>query len=45
METNMHQIKKNNLDGFNVEVFHNTVVRWLIYSGSDCELVVPINSL
>ena len=38
----MHQIKKNNLDGFNVEVFYITAVRWLIYSGSDRELVVPI---
>lgn len=32
---NIHQIKKNNLDGFNVEVFYNSAVRWFIYSGSD----------
>ena len=45
MEPNIHQIKKNNLDGFNVEVFYNSAVRWFIYTGRDCELVVPINSL
>lgn len=26
MEPNIHQIKKNNLDGFNVEVFYNILL-------------------